>query len=214
MTQMSKNENGSEQQELIVLVHGFCSKRLWMRALERRLDRMGFQTCSWGYNSLAGRLPQHAARLSRALQQLAADGRRINIVAHSMGAIIARQALAEASLPSLGRIVLLAPPNRGSRVARFWSPVLRPLFPAVAQLSSHRKSFVNQLPECNVAPVGIISARFDMLVSRRHTRLEGQSDHVCLLATHNSLLFQRATARQIEAFLKSGRFQITGRRAA
>lgn len=45
---------------------------------------------------------------------LRADGRAASIVAHSMGGIVARSALTHASLPDIGRVLLLGTPNFGS----------------------------------------------------------------------------------------------------
>jgi pimeloyl-ACP methyl ester carboxylesterase len=140
------------------------------------------------------------------LKQLADRCDLLHVVAHSMGAIVVRLAMRGERLPHLGRLVLIAPPNRGTPVARLFGPLLRPVCPAVAELSNSADSFVNQIGACDGLQVGVIAARYDLTVPRSSTLLDGQTDHICLAGTHNSLLFQQTTAAQVHAFLSTGRF--------
>jgi hypothetical protein len=134
--------------------------------------------------------------------------RRIHIVAHSMGAIVARTALSTGHpLTNLGRVVLLAPPNRGTPVARYAAKVVGHVCQGIADLSDHSDSFVSRLPSPNSVDVGIIAARFDVLVPVANTHLDGECQHVVLNATHNSLLVSRAAANCVRAFLATGRFE-------
>jgi len=123
-----------------------------------------------------------------------------------MGAIIVRLALSNGPPPHLGRVVLMAPPNHGSPVARFLAPFACPICPVVSELSSRPDSLVNHIEPLDGVQVGVIAARFDWLVPLTNTILDGQTDHICLTATHNSLLFQPAVARNVHAFLSTGRF--------
>jgi len=75
------------------------------------------------------------------------------------------------------------------------------------EISSNPNSFVNQFKPAEDFDIGIIAARYDLQVPLPNTFLAGQADHICLTATHNSLLFQKETARHVEAFLRTGKFQ-------
>ncbi len=194
----------------LVLIHGFGSGPLLMRALARRLRRQGHQVLSWSYPSVVGSLQRHAERLRDELRRLDQEPSvgRFHLVTHSMGGVVARGALTGSRPAKLGRIVMLAPPNRGSPVARVFGPLLRPFCPAVGQLSTRPGSFVRRLPPLEDVEVGIISARLDWMVPTWYTHLDDQADHTTLWGTHSSLLFQRRTTDRIVQFLRSGRFGV------
>ena len=179
-----------------------------MRILERRLQRLGYTTLNWSYPSAIGSLEKHAKQFRLLIEEYSLSETRVHIVAHSMGAIVARLAISYGPLCNLGRVVLLAPPNLGSPVARILGPLFWPICPAVSQLSSHPNSFVNQLEESHDFKVGIISAQFDILVPFRNTPLDTQSEFICLAATHNSLLFQKNVVEHIDSFLSNATFRI------
>jgi triacylglycerol lipase len=197
--------------ELVVLVHGVACHRAFMWRLGRRLRRAGFATYNWGYPSLGRSMEHHAERFRTQLGELSKQGDVLHIVAHSMGAIITRSALSCDGFPQLGRIVLLAPPNHGSPAARILARLLRRFCPPMSEMSDHPDSFVNRLTGAKGMQIGVIAARFDTVVPLSSTMLDGQTDHICLRATHTSLLFQRSAASQICSFLSTGRFQHAGK---
>jgi pimeloyl-ACP methyl ester carboxylesterase len=171
------------------------------------LRAYGCRVDNWGYSSLRGAIAEHAQSLYEHLAVSLSKEGRIHIVAHSMGAIVARTALSTGRpLTNLGRVVLLAPPNRGTPVARHAAKVVGRVCQGIADLSDHDDSFVNRLPSPNSVDVGIMAARFDALVPVTSTHLDGECQHVVLNATHNSLLFSRAAANCVRAFLATGRF--------
>ncbi|HUY88009.1 MAG TPA: hypothetical protein VMV10_04710 [Pirellulales bacterium] len=131
---------------------------------------------------------------------------RIHLVSHSMGGIVARYALILGRPTKLGRFVMLAPPNKGSRLASFCGPALRCCFPAIDQLAARPGSFVNGLPEPEGVEVGIIDASIDLLVRAGNTSLACQRDHIVLTATHTLLAFQGRLAEEVLRFLATGRF--------
>jgi len=70
---------------------------------------------------MRGSIEAHAARLAAKARELDEDAaiERLHFVGHSMGAIVVRIALTVTRPRKLGRVVLLAPPNRGARLADF-----------------------------------------------------------------------------------------------
>lgn len=194
--------------DTIVLIHGIAAKRLAMWPLAYRLRAAGFAVRPWSYASLFQSIDAHACRLHEFLSVELADVERVHIVAHSMGAIVARAALNQGSLPNLGRVVLLAPPNSGSPLARLTSTVLGSILPPTRELSDRPLSYVNQLHANSTLEVGVIAARYDLFVPARNTHLVGQRDHQRVMASHNSLLASRKVAQKTVNFLRNGRFEL------
>lgn len=107
----------------VVLIHGFMSDGDDMVPIQRQLRCCGLESCIWEYPSKEYTFQCHAARLVEALQKLACEcpDEPIHFVAHSSGALVLRCALNSEGCPEeakVGRAVLLAPPNKGSSLAR------------------------------------------------------------------------------------------------
>lgn len=182
-----------------------------MAPLARRLRQSGFATTNWGYHSFFGDIETHAARLRRELlrQAAAADTSSLHIVAHSMGSLIVRQALLEAPLEKLQRIVLLCPPNRGAHAATRFAKNLGRLSRTLAQLSDAPDGFAATLPQtlCQHYPVAIIAAQRDFVVALDSTYLPGAQRHSVIPGLHSSMLFSPTTAALTTAFLRDQPWQ-------
>jgi pimeloyl-ACP methyl ester carboxylesterase len=194
--------------EMVVLVHGFAAPSWVMSSLATRLREAGFGTELWTYTTYRGRLREHSDRLAEVLTRLAASAEtdKIHVVAHSMGTIVARGAIRMAKLEKLGRVVLMAPPNRGTTWSRWLEPIVKRLIPTVYDLSSSPTSYVNQLPTPDRWFVGIIRADFDLLVPRWSVELSEQMDFISFPTLHSMLLFRRDVADAVCEFLRTGAF--------
>jgi pimeloyl-ACP methyl ester carboxylesterase len=195
--------------ELIVVLHGFAGKRIFMLPLCSRLRKRGYRVANWGYASLIGSVEKHAARFHNYLLGSHAQERQIHIVAHSMGSIVVRAALSIGAVTNLGRIVFLAPPNSGSPVARCASRILGRACQTLADLSDRPDSFVNRLPKLSAVDIGVLAARYDILVPIANTRLSEEHQYVVLNATHNSLLLSPKASNLACSFIATGRFDST-----
>jgi hypothetical protein len=122
-----------------------------------------------------------------------------------MGAIVVRSALASARPRKLGRVVLLAPPNRGARLADFAVRILGRRLVAAAELCSHPDSYVNRLAPAADLDCGVIAASWDHAVSLASTYLPAQRDHLILRSLH-TLPLHRQTPVQVGHFLREGCF--------
>ena len=193
--------------EAVVLVHGHAAPAVLLEPLRRALARQGLRAVNWRYSSLRGSIEAHAARLAAKAKELDADAAvaRLHFVGHSMGAIVVRRALAINRPRKLGRIVLLAPPNRGARLADLALRLVGRRVIAATELCSHPDSYVNRLADAADLDCGIIAAAWDHAVSLASTHLPGQRDHLVLRSLH-TLPLHRHTPAQVGHFLREGRF--------
>ncbi len=112
----------SAQDGVVVLIHGFMTSGRSMKPIENSLREFGFCVHNWEYQSRRRTIQQHACTLAWYLQYVASchPGQPIDFVAHSTGGLILRAALNLPDCPEeakIGRAVLLATPNQGSRLA-------------------------------------------------------------------------------------------------
>jgi hypothetical protein len=99
---------------LVVILHGLARGRGSMARLDRHLRAHGFDTISRTYPSRRHSIEYLATEISEWIVEHAA-GRSVSAVTHSMGGVIVRHV----HDPRIRweRIVMLAPPNRGSQLA-------------------------------------------------------------------------------------------------
>jgi pimeloyl-ACP methyl ester carboxylesterase len=193
--------------DAVVLVHGLAANRMVMAPLAKALGSLFGRVVNWGYSSLWSPIERHGQQLAALLRKLDGEADRVHLVTHSMGGIITRLALAEFVPGRLGRVVMVAPPNRGSHIASRLAPWLGRICPPLVQLADRADSLVCSLPLPQVPELGVIAAASDFLVLEPSTRLGCETDHITLPGLHSSLLWRRETAVQVRHFLEHGRFQ-------
>jgi triacylglycerol esterase/lipase EstA (alpha/beta hydrolase family) len=206
-----KSVQAKNKHETVVLLHGYAAGRWVMWPLSWWLKWRGYDTAIWSYWSLSLPIAVHGARFAQYLKKLEDAGLSYSIVAHSMGSIITRVALMQGSFGGLRRVVLLAPPNRGLPIARLAPQILKRFSPPLRELSDASDSYVNSLPEVtrkstNGSDIGVIAAKYDLIIPIANTRLDGSETYTALPASHNSLLISITAAKCVESFLASGRF--------
>jgi pimeloyl-ACP methyl ester carboxylesterase len=215
-------EPAAPPREAVVLLHGLFRSDRAMRPLARRLAEEGFEVHNLRYESLARSPEELVAELHRAVSGCCTDAARVDFVAHSLGGVLVRAYLAEHPLPQLGRVVMLAPPNRGSELGDVvaGSRLLRAVLgPTAAQLGTGPASLPNRLPapdfELGVVagtrslnPLGswLLPEEDDGTVSVASTRCAGMTDFVALPVSHTFIVRSGEVARQVAHFLRYGRF--------
>lgn len=192
----------------VVLLHGLGRTSLSMRPLAARLEAGGYDVHNWDYPSTQETIETHGENLRRLLAELNADPdvEQIHVVTHSLGGIITRQALLKDRPLKLKRVVMLAPPNKGSASARFWAPLAGRVIKPLAGLSDDPDSAVNQMGVPRGVEVGIIAAAEDGKVDVDDTHLEGEVDHVVVPGYHTFIMDREDVASQVISFLKHGHF--------
>ncbi len=208
--------------ETIILLHGLARTSASLLILENRLEEEGFITINETYPSTDLPLPELIETVIPPLLQKCEQSSKIHFVTHSMGGIVVRGYLANNTVPNLGRIVMLAPPNRGSKLVNRMRDV--PGFdllngPAGDQLSADMNSVPNTIQDKD-AEIGVIAGDlslnpiFDALIDEpndgkvtvEETKLKTMKDHLVLPVSHTFIMNSGDVARQIVHFLKYGYF--------
>ena len=201
----------------VVLLHGLWMPGLAMHWLATRLREAGFDTEVFSYMSVADGPDRAAGALIERI-----GSREVDLLAHSLGGMIAMQALRDAPQLKVGRLVCLGTPLNGSGAANGllrW-PMAAVLLGQSARLL--REGFREWTGATEVGAIagrvphglGAVFAGFagdhDGTVAVDETRLPGVKDHVVLAASHSGLLFSAEAADHAVAFLRTGRFQAEG----
>ena len=194
---------------LVLMVHGLAAHRIVFAYLQWHLRRQGLKSKTWGYRSVWNTIERHAQRLEKKLRQLDDDPRwsEIHLVCHSMGGIVARQALLNFVPNKFGRLVMMASPNHGSSAARFLANYVFPFSKTLRQISDEPGSYVRKLGFPENIDVGVIFANVDRVIKLESAiPIEGVPV-ATIYSGHNDLLVRPTTARQVTSFVKHGRFE-------
>lgn len=198
----------SQRQEAALLLHGMGRTSVSMRKLHRRLEQNGYWVINWNYKSRRHRIEYHGQRLHKFLVTLDDEPTvsKIHMVSHSLGGVIVRHALTVGVPEKIGRVVMLAPPNRGSAAAMRLAPLLGKIIIPLTQLSNDPNSFVNQLAVPENVEFGVIAAKSDGKVRPEETHLPGEADHLIVPGYHTFIMKRDDVCNEVLAFIKHGRF--------
>ena len=202
--------------EHVMLLHGVWMRAFTLEYLHRRLDRAGFRCEPFDYASVFDSPRSNVERLIARVRDVRAS--RVHYVCHSLGGLIALQAVRAASDLPEGRIVCLGTPLRGSAVARTLAhlPAGSSLIGKSAELLETGLADVT-FPRAVGAiagrvPIGIgmltrsLDAPHDGTVGVTETEAPGLSDHRVVASTHLGLLYSDEVANLTVSFLREGRF--------
>ncbi len=193
----------------VILVHGLAANRLFMAPLARYLRGRDFSALNWGYWSSRGTVERHAHDLVDRLMTMERAGHEgpIHFVGHSMGSIVIRAALELHRPRHLGRVVMLAPPNHGSHVARRLSPLLGWFCPALGELSDDDNSYVNRLAPPYGYEFAVIAAEYDWVIEQQRTKLEGLQHFATVRCNHGLVPWHPQAIAWTCQFLLEGRLE-------
>lgn len=221
-------EHRSQDEELVVLLHGIARTSRSMRPIEGFLAAAGYRRLNLDYPSRRHDLVGLADIVG---QQLAAtdawDAPKLHFVTHSMGGLVARLLLGDRPTHArIGRVVMLAPPSAGSEVADFLAPLppYRWLYgPAGQQLTTcHSSGIWRTRPDFDLGIIAgatgwpyllgnlLLPRPHDGRVSVERTRVDGMRDHLVLPATHSFIMRVPEVQRQVLHFIRHGSFARPG----
>ncbi|QEG23940.1 alpha/beta hydrolase [Mariniblastus fucicola] len=217
--------------EVVILLHGLCRSWRSMKTLAEHLETMGYETILFRYASSRQPVAEHARCLRQVIDSLPPDVTEINFVAHSLGNIVVRHYVSDCAKSSdckldsrINRMVMIGPPNQGSRMARLMKDSLS--FKMIAGASGAQLSLGwEKLSENLATPefeFGIIAGGYgadgsalsnpvlygqdDFTVSKWETMLPGADDFLVKHLVHSTMMNQLEVLEATTQFLDKGYF--------
>ncbi len=207
---------------LVLLVHGLGRAAGMFDDLSEALRVDGFTPVAVNYASSRESVADHADHLARLITGLEGVD-RISFVTHSMGGLVVRALLAHPDLADTGitfdRIVMIAPPNRGSAIARTLKDVAvyQWLTTETGQDLTPEGAEALPVPAIDFAIIAggrgddagfnpLLEGDDDGVVTVEETRLDGACDFLVVPSPHGLIDNHPATIDAVRAFLANGRF--------
>ncbi|BCE03716.1 esterase/lipase family protein [Marinicellulosiphila megalodicopiae] len=205
-----------------IMLHGLARTSTSMNKMERYLERKGHYVINDTYPSRKHKIKKLANDALDASLKKCQPDQKINIVTHSMGAILFRQYIETHSIKNLQHVVMLAPPNQGSEIVDKLGnlPGYKLINgPAGVQLGTDETSLPLQLGPADYS-LGIIAGNKtinfmlstflpdanDGKVSVEKTKLEGMNQHLVMPVTHPFMMRSNKVIRQVYYYLENGEF--------
>jgi triacylglycerol lipase len=107
------------EQEVVIMLHGLWRSVRAMRPMANYLSNHGFSTVNVPYSSFRHDLDTLVSVVNKEIEPWVKQGRTIHFVTHSLGGVVVRrllEKLEESQIEQVGRVVMLAPPHRGSEI--------------------------------------------------------------------------------------------------
>lgn len=199
----------------VILVHGLWVPAAVMTPLAARLGAAGFRCHLFSYFGRARPLQAHAERLAR----FARDIGPAHYVGHSLGGLVALEALQRHRDLRAGHVVLLGTPARGNfagrRLARFglgewFLGATRPLWKEGRSAHWTRPEplgvIAGTLPVGLGRLLGALPGANDGVVRLEETAIAGMRERIVLRVAHSAMLLSARVAAQVAVFLQHARF--------
>jgi pimeloyl-ACP methyl ester carboxylesterase len=209
--------------ECVFVLHGLGRTPRSMAKLAGHLEDAGFDVHNLAYPSRRGTFPALAGHVATTVHERAGACAQAHFVTYSLGGLLVRRYLEEAPPPNLGRVVMIAPPNKGSEIVDsfgdswFFRTILGPVASRLAtapedipaELGPPRFPLGVIAGDRAINPVGawLLPEPNDGTVSVDSTRLAGMADFFVVHRSHTFILQAPEVAAQTIRFLRDGRFE-------
>lgn len=197
---------------VVILIHGLMRTANSMYKLSHHISENGYEVINYNYLSTNYSIQEHGTHLKDFVEQLKKENpnKTFHFVTHSLGGIIARDALAKlTSTQQCGSLIMLAPPNQGSALAKICSillPRITKRIKPLAELSSDKNAAIHTIPTPNLK-MGIIAGRFDAKVPPSFAQLKNYDTAFMIVNVAHTFIMNHPKAKKaIIQFLKHQTF--------
>jgi pimeloyl-ACP methyl ester carboxylesterase len=202
------------KKKVVILIHGLCRSPYSFLMMKKFLEKHGYTVVLFSYNSIKYSIYKLADKFTEFLYYTSDKFKLpLNIVSHSMGGILTRIALGNIDNKnsiSIGRIVMLAPPNNGAKAADKFlqylppSRILRPL----KDLRTTSDSPIHQVYIPSNYEIGIIAGSLDAKVSISESHLPTEKEHLIVNSAHTFIMNSTTVKKAVLTFLNAGTFKV------
>jgi pimeloyl-ACP methyl ester carboxylesterase len=209
--------------ETVVLLHGLARSSKAMNKIRKELEAEGYTVINHDYPSTTASIEKLTDEIFRTLVPQIKNSETVHFVTHSMGGIVLRQYLENNEIPNLGKVVMLAPPSRGSEVTDKLGNIFLYKWingPAGNQLGTGTNSHPLRLKDSEfelgiIAGDRTINPILSMLipgpddgkVALARVKPSAYSDYIQLHATHPGMVWNKRVIQQTKYFLTNGKFK-------
>ena len=215
--------HSSKSNEVIILLHGACKTSRHMSHIARSLQELGYRVHNLNYNWRY----QEAAKITKDIlvkvKYIEREYKKVHFIGHSLGGLIIRGVLTNYRPANLGRVIQIASPNQGSKLAEKFKDnwIYKKLYKKVSQDLVPKSEFLKSLEPDIKYELGIIAGdsfnffihcllsfkQNDERVAIEETALEDAKDHIIINANHNEIVKSPEALHQIQKFLIDGSFE-------
>ena len=228
-------KNIINQKKCIVLIHGMGRSKYSLLGIGNFLKKHDFEVISYSYSSTKYSISELSAQFANFLTKLSLRKKDknsppqnypaprdkestplvgplvgINILSHSLGGIISREAVdsLKDSGIKFGRLVMLAPPNGGSKAANVGSKIwpIPNILKPISELQNCKESAIHKIPVPNNIDIGVIAGKYDKKVSVAESHIKNEKDHLVINASHTFIMNHKKTKEAVLNFLSSNKF--------
>ncbi len=202
----------------ILLIHGLGRTPFSMWSLAQALRAAGHSPTFFGYVALWQSFDEIVRALRLRLHQLSTLG-PYGIVSHSLGGVLTRAALAEATFPLPAHVVMLAPPNqspKAGQLAYLWLPFR--WFSGQSGQNIASSAFYDQLPPLRcpytlIAGTAGLTGSFspfgnevnDFIISLTEVKMNPQDSPILIPALHSFIMNSPSAQAAVINALSSSR---------